>query len=457
MILKSINKDNIAIITDKDEKRTFGDLINTALEYKRMIPKKSLVLLKSDYCLETMEFFFACIYNEYIPIIIDYSYDLEYTDELIKLYRPKFVWCTEKLQDCSVLRKVGSHFLNKTVCSDYPIANELCMLLPTSGSTSNPKMVKLSEKNVWARNMVGVKAYKIDENDRGIVTLPLCHAIGNEFVLFHWMKNATILLTQESVISKEFWEFYEKYNPTVLAGVPYIFELLYRVGMLERRNDNLRMLIQTGGVWNPHIRSEFVKKLGNRVKIIPIYGTTETSRVGALDPYMSECATEYRYSIDSTVAECFIQANTNEIVVKGDSVYMGYAVCEDDLTPDKETVDVHRTGDMGYIDQEGFLHITGRMSRFIKLLGERISLGDIEQCVESLNAGIECGCLNHNDECINVFVAGLKDELAVKRRITKHIKTIDSDMINVILCDTLPRLVIGKIDYRKLAEMVNDM
>ncbi len=144
-----------------------------------------------------------------------------------------------------------------------------------------------------------------------------------------------------------------------------------------------------------------------------------------------------------------------EVVYRGPNVMMGYADDEAGLAKGDEQGGVLPTGDLGYLDEDGFLYITGRLKRIGKIFGNRVSLDDLEHAVRSASVGVDVVAAVPAGDKVVLFAEGAdkgicKDAAkALSERLHLHTSGFDVRPI-----DTVPLLASGKIDYRSLEAQV---
>ena len=136
-----------------------------------------------------------------------------------------------------------------------------------------------------------------------------------------------------------------------------------------------------------------------------------------------------------------------ELCYRGPNVTMGYATKKKDLLNGDDFNGEYHTGDLARRDADGCYFITGRMSRFLKLLSYRVSLDQCEHLIQE-EFGIECACVG-TDQRMDIFIkdAGrAKDVLDFISDKTNLFKTL----FKVFVIDNIPRNNSGKIEYKKL-------
>jgi acyl-CoA synthetase (AMP-forming)/AMP-acid ligase II len=265
---------------------------------------------------------------------------------------------------------------------------DLRVLLSTSGSTGDPKLVRLSGRNI-ASNATAIADYLgLTPDDRAAVTLPFHYSYGLSVLNSYLAAGASLLLTRHSVTEPSFWDEARAAGVTSLALVPHQVEVLAHGGFTGAELASLRYITQAGGKLAPELVRRF-EAMGRAQgwRMVVMYGQTEASpRISYVPP--EDLATAHDtigrpipggriWLADESGAEITGTGQPGELVYEGPNVMMGYAVTRDDLTRGAELADL-RTGDVAERTEAGYFRIVGRMKRFAKLYGLRISLDQIE-------------------------------------------------------------------------------
>ena len=160
------------------------------------------------------------------------------------------------------------------------------MLLPTSGSTGNSKMVRISEKNIISNTKSICTYLNLKEDDRAIISLPLSYAYCISVVNTLLYVGGSIVFTKSNMMQMSFWNLIKKINVTFFAGVPFSYECMKKIKVHEMDLSNLRILTQAGGkLGNQQHKfwGEYAAK--NKKKFYVMYGQTEaTARISYLPP-----------------------------------------------------------------------------------------------------------------------------------------------------------------------------
>ena len=199
-----------------------------------------------------------------VPVMLSSSLERELLDNLLDAYKPSFIWLPseqkESFDGFEVTYEAYGHTLLKTGYSiQYPLHDDLALLLTTSGSTGSPKFVRQSYDNILANTKSIVEYLKLDETERPITTLPMNYTYGLSIINTHLYVGATILLTDKALMQKEFWKFFKEQKATSFGGVPYTYEMLDKLRFYRMDLPSLRTMTQAGGKLTPELHEKFAK------------------------------------------------------------------------------------------------------------------------------------------------------------------------------------------------------
>ena len=462
-------KQNTAIISDKGERLTYGELNAEIAKFATSISKKSLLFCLCENRIGSLVGYVACM-EHHIPIVLlDGGKDLSVLLNLAAIYQPEYIWAeSEKVDDIGgkTIYKYASYSLQKMSYKkevEKPEINpELALCLTTSGSTGSPKFVRLSAKNVLANAEPIAEYLDIDENERPVITLPSYYSYGVSVINSHLIMGATILLTEGTVAQRDFWNFMKDQKATSIAGVPYTYEMLKMLRFMRMDLPYLKTMTQAGGKLNKDIAKEYIEWAQSKGKrFFVMYGQTEaTARMSylplkhALDKYASIGISIPRgkFSLMDVNGNAIEEPDVDgELVYEGPNVSLGYAECRADLAKGDENHGVLHTGDVARRDADGYYYITGRMKRFVKVWGNRCNLDATEQIVKS-NVTTSCACVGVDDK-ITIFVTeqGLEEQ-TIKLLVEKT--GLNNKAFEVRVIDAIPVKSSGKIDYPAMQQMI---
>lgn len=456
-----------AVITDRNESLTYGQLAEEvdrfAVNYKG-----GFVFTLCENLLGSFMGYVACMSKKIPQVLLDGSKDLELVQRLIGVYQPEYIWIpTARVSEIAgkTIYNYQEYSLQEMTYSgqlaDRSINPDLLLCLTTSGSTGSPKLVRLSERNLKSNAESIVDYLHITENERPVTTLPMYYSFGMSVINSHLIKGATILLTDKTVMQREFWAFTKGQNATSIAGVPYTYEMLRRLRFFRMDLPELKTMIQAGGKLNAAYVKEYVDFAEQSGKqFIVMYGQTEAAPRMSYLPF--DKAVEKNASIGIAIPGgrlCVMDADgkvimnpevEGELVYKGENVCLGYAEGREDLLKGDENHGELHTGDIARFDADGFFYITGRMKRFVKVWGNRINLDATEQLVKAITPNCACSGV---DDLITVFVT--EEGLEEKIKTLLVVKTGFNPRAFVVkVIDEIPVKPSGKIDYPELQKML---
>lgn len=325
---------------------------------------------------------------------------------------------------------------------------DLALLLSTSGSTGSPKLVRLSHANLQS-NAESISEYlEIGPNDRAATTLPMSYCYGLSVINSHLLRGAGLVLTDLSVVDPCFWELFRRRGATSFAAVPYTFELLERVGFEAMDLPSLRYVTQAGGRMAPESVKRYAE-LGRRNgwDFFVMYGQTEATARMAYLP--TELATEVPGAVGVPVPGGSFRIDPvpglehGELVYCGPNVMLGYADCPADLAAGR-TVTELRTGDLARLHPAGVYEVVGRRSRFVKIVGLRVDLGQVERLLADL--GVQAASAGTDDGVV-VAVEGDHDAHLLGKVLAQGMG-LPRAALEVHAVEHLPRLATGKLDYQ---------
>ncbi|MFF4276919.1 AMP-binding protein [Streptomyces sp. NPDC001536] len=340
--------------------------------------------------------------------------------------------------------------------SAHTLHPDLALLLSTSGSTGSPKLVRLSHDNLQA-NAESIATYLgIDDTDRAATTLPMHYCYGLSVIHSHLLRGAGLVLTERSVSDAAFWEEFRTGRGTSLAGVPYTFDLLDRVGFEQMELPHLRRVTQAGGRLAPERVARYAE-LGARSgwQVFVMYGQTEaTARMAYLPPHL---AAERPETIGVPIPGGSFRLqpvdghgpDVGELVYSGPNVMLGYAESPADLAVGRTAEDLH-TGDLARRTSDGLYEIVGRRSRFVKIFGLRIDPQRIETLLEE--HGVTAYCAGDGETLAVTALGDASGESHVRRLIAQEYG-LPARTLRVRAVAELPRLASGKPDYEAVRRL----
>lgn len=435
----------VAVIDDSGAQLTYGEICDFSAEFAARLPVRSLIFLLAENRIGSLLGYTACLSERIVPLILSAKTETGLYERLRDLYRPAYLWAPEEMEfPYEPVFAAKGYRLLKTGFDSAPMYEDLALLLPTSGSTGSPKLVRHSYRNIEANADNVRRLFGLTADERAMAVLPMHYTMGLSVIASHLLAGATLLLSGRSLLDRGFWAMLKE--ATSFTGVPYSYELLMKMRFTRMDLPNLRIITQGGGKLTPEMfkaLAEYARDKGKR--FIATYGQSEcTARMAYLP---AELALEKTCSIgiaepggqlsiiDEAGVETFEGEATGEMVYRGENVTLGYANSPDDLLKGDENHGVRRTGDLARRDADGCYFIVGRLGRFLKIFGLRIGLDEVENLVKA-EFKADCYCKG-DDERLVVLVTdpALADRLPAFIEEKTHLfhKNIEVRLVDKIL------------------------
>ncbi|CAI9673765.1 AMP-binding protein [Elizabethkingia anophelis] len=414
--------------------------------------KKSLVVLYLDNSLESIEIYLKFLNSKHAIALLNKNLEASLKQDIEESYLPQFIYdvVRDEIQGYSRIKEMSGIF-RKNEISNAIINPSIKVLLSTSGTTGSPKFVKLSEDNIYQNALSIVDYLPINSKDKCPLNLPIYYSYGLSVLNSNMINGGDIYCNVKDVMNKEFWNDFNNIGFTSLAGVPYVYEMLNRIGFTKNKYPTLKYYTQAGGKLNEKLADIFTNyAIQNKVDFFIMYGQTEaTARMSYL--YANQEQSKLN-SVGKAIknGRFYIDDENSELIYNGPNVFGGYAEYLNDLQS-YDNIDILRTGDIADIDENNYVYITGRLKRFVKILGNRINLDEIEQSIKE----------NFSEHIF--YVTGKADQFLVISTISQDVdKTIISSFLNkkfgihpayirYNFVEEFPLTTNGKIDYKKLS------
>ena len=271
--------------------------------------------------------------------------------------------------------------------------DDVAMIVYTSGTTGRPKGIMLSHGNLLSNITAANSLVKLDSDERILVVVPLHYIHGRMQLLTHALIGGTLVFSAGFVMPQVVLHELQEHRVTALSGVPYHFKtLLRRTSLKDTKLPELRYVLITGGALNPAEMRELGEALPG-VGIHTAYGLTEASpRITYMSPYdIRRRPTSCGRALPGVLVEILDDAGQTlpsgeigEIAASGPNIMGGYVSGDERESGRIDDRGRLRTGDLGWLDDGGYLHLEGRKSEMIKSAGERIFPGEIEAVIRSL-------------------------------------------------------------------------
>ena len=459
--LQNIDPQSIAAIDSNGDELTYADISLLSQQISTNIPKRALCFLLVENNIGGIAWTMGMLESsKLVPLILNVKTEGSLYQQLLDTYKPSYICAPNNVtQQGEFIDSQFGYQLRKVSDNHCVLHPELSHLLPTSGSTGSPKLVRHKYENIEAAGLNISNFFELKETDRPLMVLPLYYTMGLSMVFSHLRVGATILITGLSMTDINFWKFFKEQQATSFTGVPYSFQILNLMRFFRMDLPHLELLTQGGGKMPTDLNIKFAEYCRDKGKRwIATYGQSEcTARMAylpakwALDKVGSIgiAVPNGELSLIDTDGQLITTPHTEgEMCYRGKNVTMGYAREQADLALGDERNGYIRTGDLAYFDEDGCYYIVGRMGRFLKLFGMRVGLDECEQIIQT-GYGIECACVG-TDEKMIVYITNADKQNNVKDILVQKTHIVATSFEVRIIAD-IPKNEAGKKLYSKLS------
>jgi acyl-CoA synthetase (AMP-forming)/AMP-acid ligase II len=458
ILLDKINQNTSLKIIDAKTNKKF--ILKDIVYDLSLIEKndKQLVFLYCKNQVHSVGMYFSLLKANVAIALLNEELDVNLKLTLEQNYQPQII--------IDITRKTIKGYREETVKSsvdsakmfilekeiELNINDNIKLLLSTSGTTGSPKFVKLSEKNLY-ENAKSISNYlPINSRDITPLNLPFFYSYGLSVLHTNALNGGAIVCNTDDVLSKVFWNQFEEFGFTSIAGVPFVYEMLDRIGFRKKQYPSLRYISQAGGNLNQKTKQKFLEYAKvNTIDFYVMYGQTEaTARISYVSPKDLENKIT---SIGKPISngELSIDLDTQELLYKGPNVFGGYATKSKELSIWEDIEQLH-TGDLAIKDEDGFYFITGRMKRFIKVFGNRVNLDELERFLKRKTDETNFACIGVKDKNVVIFTDKEVDFGKIKKITSDELK-IHSSVLKHKVVNEFPLTSNGKVNYKALGKI----
>ena len=289
---------------------------------------------------------------------------------------------------------------------DLVAADEIAVLMYTSGTTGRPKGVMLTHANLWWNNTNLMHLWDVLANDVTLVSSPLFHIAGlNVTIPTTWRMGGEVVL-HRTFNAQASLDDIGRYRVSTLFGAPTMFEMMSRLPSFDSADLSSVRVIICGGAPVP---DALVKRFHERgIAMLNGYGLTETApsaafltaeyaltKIGSIGqpPLLSEIKI-----VDDHGAAVTEPGAAGEICARGPNVTKGYWNKPEETAQAIDAEGWFHSGDIGYLDADGFLYLVDRLKDMVVSGGENVSSVEVESVLQEHPSVIEVAIIGVPDE-----------------------------------------------------------
>ena len=353
--------------------------------------------------------------------------------------------------------------------SDYslPDENDEALVLHTSGTTSRPKIVPLSNNNIYSSSENISKSLDLTDKDHCLNIMPLFHIHGLIAVLATSMKVGASICASSGFNALKFLDLAKSEKITWYSGVPTMHQAILlranKSGDVAKKL-NLRLIRSSSASLPPAVFKNLNEVFN--CPVIEAYGMTEATHQMTSNPLPPKQQKAGFVGIPAGPEVCIMddngnilkQGNVGEICIKGDNVTLGYEN-NDDANKTSFTNGWFRTGDQGYFDNDGYLKISGRLKEIINKGGEKISPLEVDNILMDHPSIDQAVCFGYEDKMLGENIASaiiIKDgmECSENEVLNYAEKKLAKFKIpkKIFFVDEIPKGATGKLQRNVLAK-----
>ncbi len=417
----------------------------------------------------------------------EHTYILKDAEAKMLITSSKFAKQTQNLQETTSVKKTvwldelpdttGEHFLFSEAMAIPPFHDEvkvdgklddLAVLIYTSGTTGHPKGAMLSFKNIFSNLYGGKERFNLTKKDRFIVYLPMFHSftLSISVLLPVYIGGSMIIIPSILPFSNIIKQTLLK-RVTVFLGIPDVYNALVRAKLpwYFVWFNSVRAFVSGGAALSEDTLTRF-NTIFKRAKILEGYGLSECAPAVSINPLNKQKPLSiglplYGYEVKIVDEEMLEVPNgqVGELIVKGDCVMLGYWK-RPTATDDTIINGWVRTGDLGKVDDEGYIYIVDRKKDLIISKGVNIYPREVEEVLyhhPSVKSAAVIGIKDdHSGEIPVAYIELDRDESTlseadVKKYLKLHLANFKIPK-NVYFLDELPKTATGKVLKRILKE-----
>ena len=354
------------------------------------------------------------------------------------------------------------------------------VILYSGGTSGTPKGIQLSDFsfNALGMQVAEISGCNLDYGCKFLSVMPVFHGFGLGIGIHTVLENGALSILIPQFTKESYAKAVLKNKPNFIAGVPTLYEALLKVDVFEGADLSFLIGVFSGGdALSPELKKRadaFFKEHNANLQIREGYGLTECvtascvtpvdrAKVGSIGVPLRD--TEYRIVEPGTFNE-LPAGEMGEIILTGPTLMLGYMKADEEnaktMRKDENGTTWLFTGDMGSMDEEGFVYFKQRMKRLIVTSGYNVYPSHIENILDKHEA-VDCSCVigvkdPYKMQRVRAYIAlkkGFEATEETKASILSYCKEyldVFERPKEIIFKDELPKTLVGKVAYHTLEQ-----
>jgi len=356
---------------------------------------------------------------------------------------------------------------NHPLQKGFAESDDVALILHTSGTTSAPKVVPLTHRNICAmarNNQVGLE---LTQTDLCLNIMPLFHSTGLVGVVLASLVSGSGVVCPPGFYAPQFFDWLNEFQPTWFTAVPSMHQAILSRARTYSQNPvqtRLRFLRSSSSALPQQLMSDLERLF--QAPVIESYGMTECGMIACnplppriRKPRSAGVATTIDISVQDENGNFLAPGNEGEILLRGACVISGYEAAPA-VNRESFSNGWFRTGDQGFIDDDGYLFITGRLKEIINRAGEKIAPLEIDQILlehplveQAVTFPVPNDQLGE-EVAAAVVVSGEVDETELRQFVFSKLAPFKVPR-QILIVDEIPKGSFGKLQRSRLAALLH--
>lgn len=329
----------------------------------------------------------------------------------------------------------------------------------TSGTSGEQKLCIRTFDSLENEGISYIRTFKFNENDVFLSCSPLYHSYSLGAVILPALYVGATIVSMNGFFPRRVFDLIDSNNVSVLIMVPIMAKVLASVESQHYSFNSIRVPLVGAGKISPNLNDTFYSRFGK--SLMSNYGSTETGGlISNVESYIIDSIGKAMSEVDIKILDEYNnilpENSIGEIIVKSKGMFNGYY---NDNNHNCFYNGYFRMGDLGYIDENGYVFLIGRKKNIVKIGGKKIFPTEIENVLNSCQYIEDCAVLGHKrkdgTECIVAFVSSSLEIKIIRKFLFERIEKYKMPN-QIIACKKIPRNSNGKINYSALKGFINE-